>query len=402
MTQSPSSDLMAPSPEEGDHVLLPWLSRMRAAEPLWQDGYGVWHVFRYADVEQVSVDAARFSSDQSRVNPAVADLARGNLTLTDPPEHRRLRQLVSTAFTPRTVAGLEGRIVEVTEALLADVDGEFDLTEVLTHPMPVTVIAELLGLPAADRGYFAECADRLLGIHADDPNDPELMVRFEAVMGELGDYLREHVRDRRSNPRSDLITDLVTAEVDGERLTDAEAVNFCTLLLSAGHITSTLLLGNAMLCLDEYPDAAAELRADPALIPGAVEEVLRYRSPFAQVVRVTTTEVEIAGISLPPNSFVMPWIVSANRDERVFPDADRFDIRRTPNNHIAFGHGGHFCVGAPLARMEARVALRVLFDRFSELRISPDAALEFYGRGVFGVKSVPVVARRNGHNRNLT
>ena len=393
MTQSSPVPLLAPSPEEGEHVLLPWLRRMREEQALWQDGYGVWHVFRYRDVQQISVDAAGFSSDQSRVNPAAAELAMGNLTLTDPPEHRRLRQLVSAAFTPHTVAGLENRIVEVTNDLLAGVDGEFDLTEVLAHPMPVIVIAELLGLPASDRAYFAQCADRLLAIHVDDPNDPELMVRFQAAMGALGDYLREHVRDRRSHPRTDLVTDLVTAEVDGSRLSDAEAVNFCTLLLSAGHITSTLLLGNAMLCLAEYPDAEARLRADPTLIPAAVEEVLRYRSPFAQVVRVTTREVQVGDWRIPADSYVMPWIVSANRDERAFTDADRFDLYRTPNNHIAFGSGAHFCLGAPLARLEARVALRILLEHFAELQLRPDTQLEFYGRGVFGVKAVPVTGR---------
>ncbi len=394
MTEIPTSQL-APSPAEGDHVLLPWLHRMLDEQPVWQDGFGVWHVFRYADVQAVGSDSKLFSSDQSRVNPAAAEFAQGNLTMMDPPEHRKLRRLVNVAFTPRTVASLEPRIAAITERLLDGVDGEFDLAEKLAHPMPVTVIAELLGLPAADRAYFAACADRLLSIHVDDPNDPELMTRFQAAMGELSGYLLEHCRDRRAQPRQDLITDLVTAQVDGDQLTDTEAVNFCTLLLSAGHITSTLLLGNAMLSLDEHPQVWAELRARPELVPQAVEEVLRHRSPFAQIVRVTTADTVIGDQPVPANSYVMPWLVSANRDSRVFANPERFDIHRTPNDHLAFGRGGHFCLGAPLARMEASIALRALLSRFAELRVVRRQPLEFYGRGVFGVRAVPVTGRRD-------
>jgi len=394
MTDTPTLPEMAPSPAEGDHVLLPWLHRMMAAEPVWRDGFGVWHVFRYADVKQVSADHTVFSSDQSRVNPAAAELAAGNLTMMDPPDHRKLRRLVGTAFTPRTVAALEPRIRAVAEHLVDGLDGDFDLAAALAHPMPVTVIAELLGLPAGDRAFFAACADRLLSIHTDDPNDPQLMERFQAAMGELTGYLAEFVAARRAAPAEDLISALVTAEVDGARLTDHEATNFCTLLLSAGHITSTLLLGNALLSFDSAPGTWARLRARPELIPAAVEEVLRHRSPFAQTVRVTTTDTELAGVTLPENSFVMPWIVSANRDPRVFPDPDRFDLDRAPNDHIAFGFGGHFCLGAPLARMEARVALEVLTARFTDLRLTPGAPLSFYGRGVFGVRAVPVTAVR--------
>ncbi|MFV2109266.1 MULTISPECIES: cytochrome P450 [Micromonosporaceae] len=391
MTHTPSQDLMAPSPEQGEAVLLPWLRRMLEDKPVWQDGYGVWHVFRYADVRRLSADHETYSSDQSRVNPAAAELAQGNLTMLDPPEHRSLRRLVSAAFTPRTVAELEPRIAAVTREMISDLDGEFDLAERLAHPMPVTVIAELLGLPVGDRAFFAACADRLLSIHTDDPNDPALMERFTAAMGDLSGYLLEHCQQRRRKPADDLITALVTAEVDARRLTDQEAVNFCTLLLSAGHITSTLLLGNAVLSLAEQPSTWQRLRDDSALIPSTVEEVLRHRSPFAQVVRVTTTDTELAGVQIPADSYVMPWLVSANRDPRVFADPDRFDIDRTPNDHIAFGFGGHFCLGAPLARIEARVALSALVERFADLHLNPSIPLRFYGRGVFGVRAVPVV-----------
>jgi len=392
MTDNPTLPEMAPSPAEGDHVLLPWLHRMMADEPAWQDGFGVWHVFRYADVKRVSADHAVFSSDQSRVNPAAAELAAGNLTMLDPPDHRKLRRLVGTAFTPHTVAALEPRIRAVAEDLLDGVEGDFDLATTLAHPMPVTVIAELLGLPASDRAFFAACADNLLGIHTDDPNDPALMERFQAAMGELTSYLATFVAARRAAPADDLISALVTAEVDGAQLTDHEATNFCTLLLSAGHITSTLLLGNALLSFDSDPSVWSRLRAEPALIPAAVEEALRHRSPFAQTVRVTTTDTDIAGVKVAENSYVMPWIVSANRDPRVFADPDRFDLDRTPNDHIAFGFGGHFCLGAPLARLEARVALDVLTARFSDVRLTPGVPLSYYGRGVFGVRAVPVTA----------
>ena len=285
---------LAPTTDD-EPVLLDWLHTMREQHPVWQDRYGVWHVFRHGDVEAILRDPATFSSDTSRLVPAGAEVRRGMLTQIDPPEHRALRHLVSAAFTPRTVAALEPRIRAVTGELLDAASERFDLVDALAFPLPVIVIAELLGLPAEDRELFRTWADGLFSMQVDDPSDPELAPRIAAAMADITAYLTEHCRDRRAEPRDDLISALVTAEVDGRRLDDEEAANFSMLLLLAGHITTTLLLGNAVRTFDEHPGVWDELRADPSLIPGAVEEVLRYRSPFTQVARATLRPAGPAG-----------------------------------------------------------------------------------------------------------
>ncbi|MDT7712023.1 MAG: hypothetical protein QOG46_712, partial [Pseudonocardiales bacterium] len=180
---------------------------------------------------------------------------------------------------------------------------------------------------------------------------------------------------------------------DGERLTDTEVVNFSLVLLLAGHITTTALLGNTVLCLNEHPEALAALHADRSLIPAAIEEVLRYRSSFTQVGRVTMAETELSGHVIPADAIITPWLLSANRDEREFPNPDRFDIHRAANHHVAFGHGIHFCIGQLLARVEARVAVGVLLDRYAEISLTPGVPLRFYSQGIFAARNVPVTVR---------
>ena len=216
--------------------------------------------------------------------------------------------------------------------------------------------------------------------------------RVEDTLREMEEYLLGHCRARRRRPGDDLISALVTAEVDGERLDDEEVVNFSRLLLVAGHITTTLLLGNTVLCLEENPSAAAELRADRTLIPPALEEVLRSRSPFPQMARFTTRAVELSGQVIPANQLVMLWLLGANHDERQFPDPERFDIHRMPNEHLAFGHGIHFCLGAPLARLEGKIAVDVLLTRLADIQIAPTTTLQFYDN-VFGPRSLPLTVR---------
>src|SRR5262249_17652785 len=182
-------------------------------------------------------------------------------------------------------------------------------------------------------------------------------------------YLLAHIQRRRARRADDLTSELVSADVDGERLDDQEIVGFIGLLLLAGHITTTALLGNSILTLDEHPDAAAELRGDPTRLPAAIEEVLRYRSPFPRVARRAASNVELGGHAIAANEIVIPWIASANRDPAQFREPDRFDIGRTPNPHLAFGHGIHFCLGAPLARLEAKIALGMLLERYREIAV---------------------------------
>lgn len=386
---------------DGGTALFDWMARMRDDCPVWREGDGAYHVFRHADVERVLTDHATFSNDISRVNPELAELSRGNLNSVDPPEHTKLRRLIGKAFTPRTVSALEPRIAELARELLNEApDGAFDLVDALTFPLPVIVISELLGVPPADRHLFRTWIDRLLnaqgrtareGITSDSPEYAALQ---EQVTRDMADYLAQHCRDRRLRPRDDLISKLALAEVDGERLTEDEVVKFADIVFMAGSVTTTLLLGSSVLCLDEHPAAMAALRADPAAIPGAIEEVLRYRSPFSTASRITATEVELSGTVIPANHTVTPWLMSANHDERRFADPSRFDIFRDPNPHLAFSHGIHFCVGAPLARLESRIALEALLDRYGSLRVDREAEIGFHERGMWGPKNLPVVAGR--------
>jgi cytochrome P450 len=378
-----------PGIEDGGATLLGWLTTMRDECPIWRDSSGAWHVFRHADVLRVVTDHAVFSSDQSRAQPGAVSYGR-NLTTMDPPEHRALRKLVSQAFSARTISRIAPRIRELSVELADGFagHGEVDLVRDFAYPLPVIVIAELLGVPAADRELFRGWAHTLMA-DVDDPTAPEVVATFQETVGQTTAYLLEHCRDRRRSPREDLLSMLVAAEVDGERLPDDDIVTFAGLLLMSGHVTTTVLLGNAFICLDEHPAALAEVRTDRGLIPAAVEEVLRHRSPFMYVKRVAVEPVELSGVTVPPNELVVPWLMSANRDERAFPDPDRFDIHRVMNAHIALGRGVHFCLGAQLARLEANIALDVLFDRFAGFNLSLRPPMRAYGMSLFGWRNIP-------------
>jgi erythromycin 12 hydroxylase len=394
-TEMAPADAVAPDTTD-EPALLDWLATMRREHPVWRDRYGMYHVFRQADVQTVLRDPARFSSETSRLAPSAKQVSRGMLTQIDPPEHRRLRQVVSTAFTPKRVADLEPRIREITRRLLDAVpdDGGFDLVDALAFPLPVTVIAEMLGLPASDHPLFRTWADRLFSMQVDDPSDPALGERVAAAMADIAAYLTARVQERRTAPTDDLISALVEAGLD-----DEEAANFSLLLLLAGHITTTVLLGNAVRTFAEHPGVWEGLRADPATIPAAIEEVLRLRSPFTMAGRVTTEAVEIAGTTIPADRFVLVWMLSANHDERAFDDPEAFVLDRGIGGgaQTAFGHGVHFCLGAPLARLEARVALEELTARYHAL--SPTSGsmevLQPYPRGVLGVRRLPVKGVRS-------
>jgi cytochrome P450 len=379
MTATEGGIGLATPPSEPE-ALLDWFAAARTSHPVACDERsGVWHVFRYADVAAVLADPASYSSDLTGLLPAQEDFElfqRGNFARMDPPQHRKLRVLVSKAFTPRLVAGLEPRIAQVTNALLDEVAdaGEWDLVDRLAYPLPVTVIAEMLGVPTADQPTFRRWADALFE-DVDQPMvlpDAEFMQSRGVLIREMSNYLLEHIRARRADPRDDLISKLTVAEADGQRLTDEEMIGFVGLLLLAGHITTTLLLSNTVACLHEHPDVAAAVRADRGLIPAAVEEVLRFRTPA--------------------NKVVLLWLTSANRDGAQFDEPDRFDLHRQPNPHVTFGHGIHFCLGAPLARLETRVALGTLLDRFAGVAVA-DGAQWHDPRVIVGARRLPVATR---------
>ncbi|HJT58134.1 MAG TPA: cytochrome P450, partial [Ktedonobacteraceae bacterium] len=249
-------------------------------------------------------------------------------------------------------------------------------------PLPVTVIAELLGVPLADRERFKYWSDQVVGATPHRDRDAQM---------EMSEYFRHMIQQRSREPQNDLISALLAAQIDGQHLSEQELLGFCILLLVAGNETTTNLIGNAVVCLDEHPEAMEQLRAEPALLPDAIEEVLRYRSPVRMMFRLAARDVELDGQQIHAGQGVAAWISSANHDEMQFPDAETFDIRRTPNRHLAFGYGIHFCIGAPLARLESKIALEAMLARFPGLRRKPDMPLEPTGSFVvYGVKHLPV------------
>ncbi|GHC89700.1 cytochrome P450 [Nocardiopsis terrae] len=391
-----------PDLADGGHALFDWLRWMRDHEPVHEDEFGVFNIYRHGDVLDVTGDPGLFSSDLSRLRPDSTALSEEILSVIDPPLHRKLRRLVSQAFTPKTVAGLEPRVREIAHRLLDELDtDQFDLVESFAYPLPVTVIAELLGVPASDRDLFRGWSDRMMSLDVEDPVEMQFGdggQEYEELarkpMREMHAYLLEHARDRRANGGDDLIARLVRAEVEGERLTDRQIVEFGALLLMAGHVSTAMLLGNTLLCLEENPDSAAKARRSPDLIPSVIEEVMRLRPPIAVASRVTTADTEVAGVAIPADRMVMLSLVSANHDERVFPDPERFDPRRDARVQAAFGHGIHYCLGAPLARLEGRVALEVLHERFPDISVDRPEGISYHREGLMGARTLPVSVRR--------
>jgi cytochrome P450 len=377
-----------------DQLLAPyeWYRTMREKQPVYHDEeHGVWHLFRYADVLRGLSDYAVFSSDPRSAmewESEGADPILESILRMDPPRHRQLRSLATQAFTPRVVAQLAPRIEAITNELLDKIPmtGELDVVRDLAYPLPVTVIAELLGIPSEMRADFKRWSDALVSDEGEETRDTLI-----AELKNMYAYFRQVLEERRQNPQKDLISDLLVAEVDGQRLSDVELLGFCALLLVAGNETTTNLIANSILSFDRNPEVVEQLRNDPALIPGAIEEALRYISPVKAMARFTKAEAVLGDQRIPERQVVIAWMASANRDENQFSDADRFDIQREPNRHLAFGHGIHFCLGSPLARLEAKIALTAMLERFPGQWRVPDVPLQpIKSEIVFGVKNLPM------------
>ncbi len=371
--------------------------RMRDEAPVYRnDKFDFWALSRFADVQAVSADPKRFLSSRGTVLELMGtDLANTSMIIfMDPPEHESLRALVSRAFTPRRVSALEARIRQVCANLLDPFvgSGGFDFVQDFGAQLPSTVISMLLGVPDSEREEVLHHIDTVFHI------EPGVgMVNDTSVGAQiwLMEYITAKLHDRRAQPGDDLFTGLVQAEIPDEnggtrRLTDYEAAAFGNLLVSAGTETVARLLGWASVVLDRHPDQRAELATDASLIPNAVEELLRYEAPSPVQGRWTAEEVELHGTVIPAQSKVLLITGSAGRDERRYPDADRFDIHRDMGSHVSFGFGIHFCLGAALARLEGRIALEEVLKRFPEWRVDHDRAVRLHTSTVRGWKAVPV------------
>lgn len=368
----------------------PYYRSLRERDPFHRsylaDG---WVLSRYADVEAVLSDR-RFSADERnqrrwksiraraerRGLPDPYETDRASMLRLDPPDHTRLRNLVSKAFTPRAVERMRSRTEEVIDELLARLpaSGRIELVGDFAAPLPVTVIAEMLGVPSADRDRFRHWSDEAVKTLGDSTAEEEKAAL--RAMEELGEYIGAVAEERRREPRADLLSALVAAEEEGDKLSEQELFTTCVLLLVAGNETTTKLIGNAILALLRSPEQLELLRSEPKRIPGAVDELLRYDGPVQLTSRMVTEDTELAGRRLEKGQQLVLLLGAANRDPAQFEDPDRLDVTRENVRHLAFGQGLHFCLGAQLARLEGRLALEALITRLPDLRLAgPDDAV---------------------------
>jgi cytochrome P450 len=373
--------------------------RLRATDPVHHSPLCFWVLTRYEDVVAVlrdprlakeaiaSVVAARFGVEVP-VGMRLSMLDR------DPPDHTRLRGLVSKAFTPRVVEALRPHIQQIVDGLLERVEpaGSMDLIEEFAYPLPVVVICEMLGVPVEDherfKGWSLEIARSLDLIL--QPPDSDLARRSVEARHALTDYFRGLIAERRASPRADMLSALIAAEEAGDRLSEQELMATCILLLVAGHETTVNLIGNGTLALLRHPDELRRLRENPLLIGSAVEELLRYDGPVQRTARIPSAAVTIGGRTIEAGEMVMPFIGAADRDPAHFPDPDRLDIARSDNRHIAFGLGIHFCLGAPLARLEGQIAINTLVRRLPKLALATDRPEYRQSLTLRGLKTLPV------------
>ncbi|SDZ11321.1 Cytochrome P450 [Amycolatopsis xylanica] len=377
------------------------LALMREEGPVRQvvtpRGLTVWLVTRYADVRSLMSDSrvgkdAKLAQElfaRSLSGTGVADATvhglNAHMLNSDPPDHTRLRKLVNKAFTSGVVSRLRPRIEQITDELLDGMSGEVDLMKALAFPLPITVISELLGVELEDRDQFGAWSNVLVS-----QSDSE---KISEAAGAMANFLVQLIERKRENPTDDLMSALVHASDEGDSLGPFELIAMAFLLMVAGYETTVNLIGNSVLALLRHPDQLKAVRADPSLVPNMVEEVLRFDGSInIATLRFAKEPIEVSGVEIPAGEFLFLSLLSANRDAERFPDPDAFDITRQTNGHLAFGHGIHYCVGAPLARLEGEIAIGKLLQRFDGIELLGEVESLRFRESllVHGVESLPV------------
>jgi pimeloyl-[acyl-carrier protein] synthase len=388
----------------------PTYHRLREHAPVyWSDVLGGWVITRYVDLISIFRDPQRFSS-AGRVTyllNQLPDAARSQveqlerhynvgIAHSDPPDHTRLRALFTKVFTPRMVERMRPRIESVVNDLLARVERaeRMDIIGDLAYPLPAIIISEMIGAPTEDRDKFRQWAIEINGLFEGGgriiPRNVEIAQR---ALLEMRAYVRELIERKRVEPHDDILSGLVAAEEQGEKLAEAELVSTVVTLFVAGHETTTNLIGNGMHALLHHPDQLARLHANPGLIVSAVEELLRYDTSVQRGWRIAREDVEFGGAPIRRGDLVLPMLGAANRDPAQFPNPDVLDIERKENRHVAFGYGIHFCLGAPLARLEAPIAINALLAKFPNLGLTGESLAWRQDIALRGLITLPVLLR---------
>ena len=379
----------------------------RDAPVYWSDAWGCWLLTRYDDITWTLQDYQTFTSLGrltasmelpeplwEKVEPLVRHYSQGLINV-DPPDHSRMRKLVHLAFTPRAIRKMRAAIEAIVERLIDEQieRGHMDVIWDFSYPLPVTVIAEMMGIPVEDHPKFKRWSREIVGFMATPKPSATVLLNSQDALLSMQQYFRDIYAQRRRQPEDDLITALVLAELEGDKLTEEEMVSSCVTILIGGHETTTYLIANGMYALLQHPDQMGLLRGNPALGASATEEFLRYEGPFQRNRRIATRDVEIGGMAIEQGQLIMQFLGAANRDPAQFPNPDALDIRRAPNKHLAFGYGPHFCVGAPLGRLEASTAIRALLQRLRGIRLAREN-LQWNSALFRGLKSLPIEFER--------